>query len=123
MPKKARHLLTDNQIAKNPAVDPKVVKEALQMRRELEKLGVWEDRGSRVRNPFEPKPALKQRGEGKSRLITQNQSLLLMAKMPLKPENAQKILEYNASFRTTRFAKVSHLTTSTALQSALLKNE
>ncbi len=65
--------LTEEQIAKNPAVDPKIVNEALQMRRELEKLGVWEDSGSRVRNPFETKPTLKPRRENRSRLITQNQ--------------------------------------------------
>ena len=51
---------------------PKIVEEALQMRRELEKLGVWEDSGSRVSNPFETKPTLKPREESRSRLITQN---------------------------------------------------
>lgn len=73
MQKENQLMLTEEQIAKNPAVDPKIVKEALQMRRELENLGVWEDRGSRVRNPFEPKPTLKPRGKSRSRLITQNQ--------------------------------------------------
>ena len=72
MSRKDRLMLTEEQIAKNPAVDPKIVKEALQMRRELEKLGVWEDSGSRVSNPFETKPALKPREERRSRLITQN---------------------------------------------------
>ena len=51
MPKKDQPILTEEQIAKNPAIDPKIVKEALQMRRELENLGVWEDSGSRVRKP------------------------------------------------------------------------
>ena len=73
MPKEQQQMLTDEQIAKNPAINPKIVKEALQMRRELEKLGVWDDSGSRVRNPFEIKPALKPGGESRSRLITQNQ--------------------------------------------------
>lgn len=63
---------TEEQIAKNPAVDPKIVKEAQQMRRELEELGVWEDSGSRVSNPFETKPTSKPREESRSRLITQN---------------------------------------------------
>ncbi len=70
MPRKDRSILTEEQLAKNPAVDPKIVEEALQMRRELEKLGVWEDSGSRATNSFETKPALKPH---RSRLITQNQ--------------------------------------------------
>ena len=72
MPKKDRLMLTKEQIAKNPAVDPKIVEEALQMRRKLEELGVWEDSGSRVSNPFETKPTSKRREESRSRLITQN---------------------------------------------------
>ncbi len=72
MLKEHQLMLTEEQIAKNPAIDPKIVKEALQMRRELEKLGVWEDSGSRVRNPFEIKPALNPRGQSGNRLITQN---------------------------------------------------
>ena len=54
MPRKDRLMLTKEQIAKNPAVDPKIVEEALQMRRELEELGVWEDSGSRVIIPLKP---------------------------------------------------------------------
>lgn len=72
MPRKDRLMLTEEQIAKNPAVDPKIVEEALQMRQELEKLGVWEDSGSRVSDSFETKPTLKPRGKSRSRLITQN---------------------------------------------------
>lgn len=70
MPRKDRLMLTKEQIAKNPAVDPKIVEEALQMRRELEELGVWEDSGSRVSNPFETKPTSKPLEESRSRLIT-----------------------------------------------------
>ena len=73
MPKKDQPMLTEEQIAKNPAIDPKIVKEALQMRRELENFGVWEDSGSRVRNPTEVKPASNPRGQSGNRLITQNQ--------------------------------------------------
>lgn len=72
MPRKDRLMLTKEKITKNPAVNPKIVKEALRMRRELEKLGVWEESGSRVSNPFETRPALKSRGDSRSRLITQN---------------------------------------------------
>ena len=57
----SRILLADDQVAKNPAIDSKVVKEAERARRELETLGVWEDSGSRVRNPLEIRPALRQR--------------------------------------------------------------
>ena len=58
-----RFLLAKDQIAKNPAVDPKVVKEAERARKELEALGVWEESGSRVRNPFEVKPDLRSHGQ------------------------------------------------------------
>ena len=65
-------ILTEEQIAKNPAINPGIVKEAIQMRRELEKLGVWEDNGSRVSNTTVTKPISKAYRESKSLLITQN---------------------------------------------------
>ncbi len=68
-----RFLLTGDQIAKNPAVDAKVVKEAERARKELEALGVWEESGSRVRNPFEVKPDLRPHGQKIARLIAQSE--------------------------------------------------
>ena len=68
----SRFMLTEEQIAKNPAVDPKVVKEAERARKELETLGVWEENGSRVRNPFEIKPDMRPHGQQIAQLITQS---------------------------------------------------
>ena len=69
MAKSGRPTPIEDQVAKNPSVDPKIVKEALRMRKELENMGVWEESTSRVRNPFEINPDLKQRGK---RLIVQD---------------------------------------------------
>ena len=73
MPTDERLILTNEQLKGNPAVDPKIVEEALKMRRELEKLGVWEYSGSRVRNPFETRPGLNPSGAVENRFITQIQ--------------------------------------------------
>lgn len=68
-----RFLLTEDQITRNPAVDPKVVKEAERARRELETLGIWEEKGSRVRNPFEVKPDLRPYGQKIAQLMAQSE--------------------------------------------------
>ena len=68
----SRVFLTEEQIAKNPAIDSKVVKEAERARRELETLGVWENNGSRVRNPLEIKPDPRPHGQKMARLMTQS---------------------------------------------------
>ena len=69
----SRFLLTEEQIAKNPAIDPKVVKEAERARKELETLGVWEESGSRVRNPLEIKPDPTSHGQKMAQLMTQSE--------------------------------------------------
>ena len=69
----SRFLLTEEQIAKNPAIDPKVVREAERARIELETLGVWEESGSRVRNPLEIKPDLRPHGQKMAQLMTQSE--------------------------------------------------
>ena len=66
----SRFLLTEEQIAKNPAVDSKIVLEAERARRELETLGVWEDNGSRVRNPLGIKPDLRPHGQKRAQFMT-----------------------------------------------------
>ena len=63
---------TEDQLAKNPAVDLKVVKEAHRVRKELGDLGVWEESGSRVRNPFEITRAPRPHGQRIEQLISQN---------------------------------------------------
>lgn len=63
-------MLTEEQIANNPAIDAKVVKEAERARKELETLGVWEENGSRVRNHLEIKPDLRPHGQKVAKLIT-----------------------------------------------------
>ena len=68
--------LTEDRIANNPAVDPKVVKEAERARQELETLGDWEESGSRVRNPIEIRPNLRPHGQRISQLISQSESPL-----------------------------------------------
>ena len=69
----SRFLLTQEQVAKNPAIDPKVVKEAEQARRELEILGFWEESASRVRNPLEIKPDPRPHGQKIARLMIQSE--------------------------------------------------
>ena len=56
MADKQKNVASTKQGVKNPAVDPKLVKEAIQAKKELEALGVWEDRGSQVRSPHIPLP-------------------------------------------------------------------
>ena len=73
MQSNSRFMLTEEQIAKNPAVDPKVVKEAERARKELETLGVWEEGRSRVRNPFEIKPDTGPHGQKIAQLVTQSE--------------------------------------------------
>ncbi len=63
---------TEDQLAKNPSVDPKVVNEAYRIRKELEDLGVWEESGIRVRNPFEIKPDPIPHGQKMEQIISQN---------------------------------------------------
>ncbi|WP_446831771.1 hypothetical protein [Candidatus Foliamicus sp.] len=72
MARKTSFLLTEEQFAKNPAVNRKVVEQALEMRSELERLGVWQDSGSRVTNPFATKPTVKPIAANGSRRIIQN---------------------------------------------------
>ena len=67
------NILTEGHIAKNPAVDLEMVKEAERARKELETLGVWEESGSRVRNPFEITPDLKPHGQKIAQLIAQSE--------------------------------------------------
>ena len=64
-------VLTKEQLAENPAVDPKIVKEALKMRLELERLGVWEHSGNRVECPPENRPAMNPIGNTRRQFITQ----------------------------------------------------
>ena len=73
MDSNARLLLTENLIARNPSVDLDVINEAERARRELERLGVWKDTGSRVRNPFGIKPDMRTNGQKISRLIAQSE--------------------------------------------------
>ena len=63
---------SEERIAKNPAVNLKLVNEAHRVRKELEKLGVWEDHGSRVRSPFEPNPTLQPHEQRIEQLISQD---------------------------------------------------
>lgn len=67
-----RLILTEEQIARNPAVDPKVVGEAERARKELETLGIWVETGSRVRNPFEIKQDPKPHGQKITQLMAQS---------------------------------------------------
>ena len=69
----SRILLTEEQIAKNPAIDIKIVKEAERARKELESLGVWEEVGSKVRNPLEIKPDLRTHGQRIAQLMAQSE--------------------------------------------------
>ena len=69
----SRFLLTEEQIARNPAVDSKIVKEAQRARKELETLGVWEDNGSRVRNPLGIKPDLRPHGQKMAQFMAQSE--------------------------------------------------
>ena len=64
-------VLTKEQLAENPAVDPKIVKDALKMRQELERLGVWENCGRMVRSPSDIRPALNPFRNARRRFITQ----------------------------------------------------
>ncbi len=66
-------VLTKEQLVENPAVDPKIVKEALKMRLELERLGVWENSGNRVGCPPENRPPMNPIGNSRRQLITQIQ--------------------------------------------------
>ena len=67
-----KHLLfTEERIAKNPAIDLKVVNEAQRARQELEALGIWEEDGSRVRSPFEIRPGLKPHTQRITQIIAQ----------------------------------------------------
>ena len=50
-----KSLFTEEQMSSNPAVDPKLVAEAMQLRREMERLGVWEEIGP-VSSSFRPRP-------------------------------------------------------------------
>ena len=63
---------TKERLEENPAVDSDIVRQALKMREELERLGLWEDSGSRVRNPFETQPEMYSDGFSKNRFITQS---------------------------------------------------
>lgn len=69
----SRFTLTEEQIAKNPAVDAKVVREAERARKELETLGVWEEIGSRVRSPFQVGPDVNRNEMNRGYLITQSE--------------------------------------------------
>ncbi len=66
-------VLKKEQLAENPAVDPKIVKEALKMRLELERLGVWENCGNRVESTPENKPDLNPIENSRRQFITQIQ--------------------------------------------------
>lgn len=63
--------VTEGEMAKNPAIDPKVVSEAEQTRRELERLGVWKEIGSRVRSPFETTPDIRSHRKKMAQLVAQ----------------------------------------------------
>jgi len=65
--------LTKEQLAENPAVDPEIVEEALKMRLELERLGVWERSGNRVVCPPENRPATNPFGSTRRQFVTQTQ--------------------------------------------------
>lgn len=49
-------VLTQEEISRNPGVDPDVVREALRMREKLESMGIWVDKGSRIVNPVAVHP-------------------------------------------------------------------
>lgn len=49
-------VLAPDAISRNPGIDSEVVREALRMRQELESMGVWVDKGSRVVSPFAVRP-------------------------------------------------------------------
>ncbi len=64
-------VLTKEQLVENPAVNPGIVKEALKMRLELERLGVWDNSGTRVVSPSEIRPAKNPIGNIRRRSISQ----------------------------------------------------
>ena len=47
---------TPSRPMSRPTVDPEQIKEANRLREKLESLGVWGNKGSRVRNPYYPLP-------------------------------------------------------------------
>lgn len=65
-------LFTEEQLAKNPAVDLQTVNEAERARKQLESLGVWKESGSRVRNPYEIKPDMRAHGQKINQLMAQS---------------------------------------------------
>ena len=71
MKKDEKLVLTKERLAENPAVDPKIVSDALKMRQQLERLGVWEHRGRMVKSPAEIRPALDPTGNGIRKLTIQ----------------------------------------------------
>ena len=72
MTSNVRFQLTDTQLARNPAVDLKVIDEAVRARKTLEAMGVWEETGSRMINPLVIRPEFLPRGKGIDRLIAQS---------------------------------------------------
>ena len=49
-------VLAPDAISRNAGINAEVVREALRMRQELERMGVWVDKGSRVVSPFAVRP-------------------------------------------------------------------
>ncbi len=49
-------VLTDEEISRNPGVDPDIVRESLRMRKKLESMGIWVEKGSRIVSPFAVRP-------------------------------------------------------------------
>ena len=72
MTKSDRFLFTDEQLAKNPAVNLKLMHETYLVRKKLDDLGVWQNSGSRVRSPFEMRPDLEPHGRQMEQLMSQN---------------------------------------------------
>ena len=64
---------TKDQIAKNPAINIKIVTEAERARKELETLGIWKKGESPVKNPFGIKPNPRSHGQRIAQLISQSQ--------------------------------------------------
>ena len=49
-------VLTQEELSRNPGIDPDIVREALRMREKLESMGIWVDKGSRIVSPFAVHP-------------------------------------------------------------------
>lgn len=49
-------VLSHEEISRNSGIDADVVREALRMRKKLESMGIWVEKGSRIVSPFAVRP-------------------------------------------------------------------